>query len=209
MKQSLTALGFDCFQVLDATRESMLGFITKFIELLEPHDIAFIYYSGHGEEFGGDTYLLPTDYGQRDRTMLRYWSVSLNTIIQDLIRKDCELINIIVLDCCRSNVEDATFRGIPRSRGLDARGGEFVRKPTTGQFCIAYSADPGTAAFEGRGESNGWFTGCLLQHLLTPGLLIEQIFKRANAALELKSKKQQRAWHESSLKEDIILVPIA
>ena len=210
MRDALQKLGFQCTLLLNATKRRFTDALTAFIASLEKDDIIFIYFSGHGEERAGETYLIPTDYANGN---LRDDAVHLGHITSDLHHKDCHLRNIIVMDCCRANEDDATWKcgaeSVARSSMESAERGRngFDRLPSTGHFFIVYSCDPGTVAFESSGERNGWFTGCLLLHLLTPGLHIEQIFKRANAALEKKSKLRQGGWQKSSLKVDVILLP--
>ena len=212
MSEVLTELRFQCTRLLDASRREMTSALRTFIASLQRGDIVFLHFSGHGAESAGTTYLMPSDFGDG---LLRYDAVNLNDVMRDFNRLNLDLIVIIVLDCCRANKDDGTWKGGSEG-GLIARSAiewtergdkDFVRAPTSGQFFIAYSSDPGTVAFESHDERNGWFTGCLLLHLPTPGLHIEQVFKKTNAALELKSKQRQRAWHSSSLKEDVILLP--
>ena len=191
MQSALTKLGLKCTRLLDATKRQMTDAITAFIESLKHSDVVFIYYSGHGEDSAGSTYLLPTDYGSSKSLVDD--AVSLNDLMQRLNHLNCNLINIIVLDCCRANEDDSTFRGSSRSASsARAPSDSFVRRPTSGQFFIAFSADPGTVAQES--ERNGWFTGCLLEHLLTPGLRLTDVFHHAADALQKKAEGEQRAW---------------
>ena len=45
---------------------------------------------------------------------------------------------------------------------------------------IAYATAPGAVALDGSGR-NGLYTAALLQHLTTPDLSVEQLFKRVRA----------------------------
>lgn len=132
--------------------------------------------------------------------------------MDDLKKKNCNLTNIMTLDCCRRNKSDGNFQAGRSTSHINADsrcGDSFVRKlqPTSGQFFIAFSSDRGDVAHEsGTGRhAFGWFTSCVLKHLTTPGLLLEQIFKRANCDLQAKSNGKQRLWTSSSMHEDIIL----
>ena len=62
-------------------------------------------------------------------------------------------------------------------------------KPPAGSL-IAFATDTGQTAQDGDG-SNGLYTEELLRHLRTPGLTIEQVFKRTRAAVLDRSSGQQ------------------
>ena len=199
MQRTLTQLGFHCTRLSNASKKEMTLALRTFIVSLKRGDIVFLHFSGHGEESAGSTYLLPSDFGHGS---LRDDAVNLNHIMSDFNQLDLDLIVIIVLDCCRANKEDATWKdgvegGLVARSAMDSveRGGQsFVRAPSSGQFLIAYSSDPGTVSFETSGDRNGWFTGCLLAHLLTPDLRLFDVLNHAAEDLLKKSKGQQRAW---------------
>ena len=217
MSEVLTQLEFQCTLLLDATKEQMASALRSFIASLRRGDIVFLYFSGHGEESAGSTYLIPSDFGPG---VLRDDAVNLNHIMSELNKKNCHLTNIIVLDCCRADDDDATWKGGSKgaSKGLIAesvmdcveRGDSLcVRLPSSGQFFIAYSSDPGTVSFESHRERNGWFTGCLLAHLLTPGLSLFKVLNLTADALSKKSRGKQRAWVHLTPGEigDLTLMP--
>lgn len=204
MQSALQTLDFFCVPVMNSKRSSMLLAITAFMESLQLNDLAVIFFSGHGEEEAGTQYLLPTDY--KNGTSLRDFAVSLDDhIIAALNRKDCNLTSIIVLDCCRRNSANKTFKGAARLASANSSG---VRLPTSGEFFIVKASDPGTVAHEADGERNGWFTSCLLPQLLTPGLRLTEVFGEADVALREKSKGKQRSWITATaklLRENIVL----
>jgi uncharacterized caspase-like protein len=50
---------------------------------------------------------------------------------------------------------------------------------------------------------NGLYTEALLQHIRTPGLKIEDVFKRVGRAVVEKTQGRQVPWMNSSLYEDV------
>ena len=62
-------------------------------------------------------------------------------------------------------------------------------KPPAGSL-IAFATDAGRTAQDGDG-TNGLYTGELLKHLQTPGLTIEQVFKRTRAGVMERSDGAQ------------------
>src|ERR1700730_1668876 len=61
MGDTLKGLGF---QVLTAENQTRVGFadtLLAFDKMIDPGDVAFFFFAGHGFEIKGDNYLLPTD----------------------------------------------------------------------------------------------------------------------------------------------------
>ena len=61
MAKMLTDLGFDARNVTDRDAAKLKRDLERFTEDAEGADVAFIYYSGHGIEAGGENYLVPVD----------------------------------------------------------------------------------------------------------------------------------------------------
>jgi uncharacterized caspase-like protein len=59
--KALGDLNFDVVLGLDLTRADMNEKLDQFSRKADGADIAIVYYSGHGMQFGGFNYLLPTD----------------------------------------------------------------------------------------------------------------------------------------------------
>ncbi len=64
---------------------------------------------------------------------------------------------------------------------------------------IAYATSPGTTASDGTG-SNGLYTAALLKYMNTPGITIEQMFKKVRGEVEENSNGKQVPWESTSLK---------
>jgi hypothetical protein len=108
--------------------------------------------------------------------------------------------NLVILDACRNT----PVARDPRSRSSANRGGLSEMKPPAGSL-IAFATDAGHTAHDGEG-SNGLYTGELLKHLRTPGLTIEQVFKRTRADVMKDSDgKQVPAEYSRLVGEDIYL----
>jgi len=98
-------------------------------------------------------------------------------------------LNIVILDACRNNPFTRSFRS-------GAQGLAQVNAPA-GTF-IAYATAPGQTASDGKGQ-NGLYTQELLANMRTPGLPIEEIFKRVRVHVKQKSNGLQVPWDASSL----------
>lgn len=70
---------------------------------------------------------------------------------------------------------------------------------------IAFATDAGHTAQDGEGE-NGLYTGELLKHLRTPGLTVEQVFKRTRAGvMDASGGRQVPAEYSRLVGEDVFL----
>jgi tetratricopeptide (TPR) repeat protein len=77
----------------------------------------------------------------------------------------------------------------PRARDVATPGGLSEMKPPAGSL-IAFATDAGRTAQDGEG-TNGLYTEELLKYLRTPGLTIEQVFKRTRAGVMERSEGGQ------------------
>ncbi|MEZ5728127.1 MAG: hypothetical protein R3E48_09140 [Burkholderiaceae bacterium] len=66
---------------------------------------------------------------------------------------------------------------------------------------MAFSTAPGARARDGVPGSNGLYTRHLLQHLKTPGIAVEEMFKRVRAGVfaETAAEQPQVPWESTSL----------
>ena len=71
---------------------------------------------------------------------------------------------------------------------------------------VAFSTSPGQIASDGTGR-NGSYTEALLQHIDTPNLLIETMFKRVRSTLESLTGGRQTSWEHTSLTGDFRFRP--
>ncbi|RYD28802.1 MAG: hypothetical protein EOP86_22560, partial [Verrucomicrobiaceae bacterium] len=92
----------------------------------------------------------------------------------------------------------------PRSRDASGISGLTEMKPPAGSL-IAFATDAGHTANDGEG-ANGLYTGELIRNLCTPGLTIEQVFKRTRAGvLKLSDGAQIPAEYSRLIGDDIYL----
>ena len=61
MVKLLSDLGFDARSVSDRDAAKLKRDLERFVEDAEGADVAFLYYSGHGIEAGGENWLVPVD----------------------------------------------------------------------------------------------------------------------------------------------------
>src|SRR4051794_39985036 len=95
----------------------------------------FFIFSGHGVEENGINYLIPVS----PVANLIADSVSLSFLLQKLNRAKPDLLSIIVLDCCRYEKNNSTYKAkVP----LDlSKPVPLVRFPQESNFLIAFATD--------------------------------------------------------------------
>lgn len=195
----LNRLGFNVTLQLDASQENMEKAIADFSRALMSAGasaVGLFYYSGHAVQLDDHNYLLPVNADIRQQTDLRYKAVNVSQVI-DAMNEAGSDINLVILDACRDNP-------LPRSFG---RGGARGLARTDGGrgTLIAFATSPGKTADDGNGR-NGTFTKHLLQNLVTPGLSVEEVFKRVRQGVTEETHNQQVPWTTSSLIRDFYFV---
>jgi len=188
MSAALQSLGFDIVTAENATREHMLRALRDFHGRIRKDSVGLVYFAGHGMQLKGTNYLLPIDATMQSEVEVEEEAVSLQFIVNRL--EDAgNALNIVILDACRDNPFERSFRSA--SRGLAQ-----VAAPS-GTF-IGYATAPGRTAADGDG-SNGVYTTALLEAFRHPGLSVEEVFKRVRISVQTKTGKRQVPWEASSL----------
>lgn len=193
MQHMLEKAGFEVISALDADLKTMQNAMLKFVGKLNTQSTALVFYAGHGMQANGRNYLLPVDASIKSEKSLRFESLELGDLLEELDHSNAR-IKMVILDACRNNPFERSMRG--GSRGLaavDAARGTL----------IAYATAPGSTASDGDGE-NGLYTQSLLQALAEPGLKVEEVFKKVRIAVADASSGAQIPWESSSLTGDFV-----
>lgn len=188
MHAALKALDFDATLLLDATMQQMERAVREFGSKLRQGGTGLFYYAGHGLQLEGNNYLIPVSAVIESKSDVRFGCLDAGLVLGKMEDADNGL-NIIILDACRENPFRSILRGPERGLAkMDAPTGSL----------IAYACAPGTSANDGEGK-NGLYTQHLLQNIGTPGMIVEEMFKRVRQGVAKDSAKKQVPWEESSL----------
>jgi hypothetical protein len=211
MGKALRTLGFTVIEKHNVTRDELMSALLQFRAKLSGAEVGVFYFAGHGISVGGSNYLLPikSNYspdGQSDAELRLLAETKLFNAEQAVAemtdaRPGC---NVIILDACRTTPVARN----PRLRDAATEGGLSEMNPPAGSL-VAFSTDAGHAAADGEG-TNGLYTEELIKNLLTPGLTIEQVFKRTRAGvLERSGGAQVPAEYSRLVGDDIFLAGLA
>jgi tetratricopeptide (TPR) repeat protein len=201
LAQALRGVGFEVIEQRDATRDAMAKAVREFSERLRGADVALFFYAGHGLQMNGENYLLPVDAKIESPADVRFNTINLSDIQQEMESGGSGRANIIILDACRNNpfAEKLASSG----RAISTRG--LGRIDATGEgSLIVYSTQPNNVALDGAGR-NSPFTAALLKYVATPGLEVRQMISKVRGDVLQATERRQTPWDSSSLVGDVYL----
>ncbi|MBU1041322.1 MAG: caspase family protein [Proteobacteria bacterium] len=188
MARTLERLGFDVQLKTDVTLRDMEEAIRLFGERLKRGGVGLFYYAGHGVQVQGVNYLVPVNSKVSSESDAKFECVDAGRVLGKMEDAGNEL-NIVILDACRNNPFTRSFRSADQGLArMDAPTGSIV----------AYSTAPNSVASDGKG-ANGMYTKYLLQNITTPGIPIEEVFKRVRIGVMSETGKKQVPWESSSI----------
>lgn len=202
---ALTQSGFDVMLKVNQTKREMEMAIREFGKrLLSKGGVGLFYYAGHGAQVKGQNYLVPIDAKVESEDEAPYESVIAQSVL-DKMRTASNNLNIIILDACRNNPYPSNTRSAGNS-------GLARMSAPTGSI-MAFSTSPNGVALDGQGR-NGLYTQELLRNMLTPGLKIEDVFKRVRRSVREMSEqvyggdasRAQIPWENSSIEGDFYFI---
>ena len=187
MADVLRKLQFDVTSKKDCTLSEMGVEIGTFQSACANYDVALFYFSGHGFQNKGENYLCVKDTKLGTAEIVTNTSKKLEDVFKMI--PDNIKVKIFILDACRNQVKGA--KGIA--------GGLCPVMAPQGSI-VAFATSPDDCAYEGA-DKNGCslYTSCLLQHIETRGIAIEECFKKVRTTLYARSKGQQLSWEHTSL----------
>lgn len=186
--KALERLGFEVQLKTDIGLRAMEDSIRDFGVKLKRGGVGIFYYAGHGIQVQGVNYLVPIGSKLSSESDARYECVDAGRVLGKMEDAGNEL-NIVILDACRNNPFARSFRSADQGLArMDAPTGSLV----------AYATAPNSVASDGRGQ-NGLYTRHLLENINTPGVPIEEVFKRVRIGVMRETDKKQVPWESSSL----------
>jgi TPR repeat protein len=188
VNRRLTELGFNVTLMEDGDAAGMDDLVARIPEVFPDGGVGVFYYAGHGVQYKGVNYLLPTDFELTTPEELPRHSLALNTILQAMNDAGVK-IGIIILDACRES---------PFGTVSDAFGQGLALVDAPGETLIAYATRPGGLAEDGTG-ANSPYTGALISALELPNQSIYDVFAAVRAKVSQATSGRQIPWILGSL----------
>jgi len=192
MDARLKALGWETILRVNSGKRDMHRAVGQFGERIGSGAVGLFFFAGHGIQAGERNYLIPVDAEIESEFDLQPEALDANQVLRTM--EDARnRTNIVILDACRDNP-------LPK-RGRTAERGLAVVSAPAGSF-VAYASGPGQKAQDGEPGGNGVFTGELVKAMATPGLRIEDVFKRVAQGVRERTGGRQVPWVQASLQGD-------
>jgi len=198
MATALEAAGFEVILALDADRLTLGRAIRRFgtgLRTAGGDAVGLFYYAGHGVQHRGQNYLIPLNAEIVISADLEIEAFRLEDVLQQMSLAG-NALNLAILDACRNNPFPASTRST--ERGL-------ARVTTFNESLIAFAAAPGQVALDGKG-TNSPYTAALVKAIATPGLSIEDVFKRTRLSVLGETEGAQTPWEQSSLTRNFYFI---
>jgi tetratricopeptide (TPR) repeat protein len=186
VSKALNAVGFKVVVAQDLSREQFASVLKDFSAMADSAEWAVIYYAGHGIELGGNNYLVPVDAKFASDRDVSLEAVTLEQVLQSV--EGASKLRLVILDACRDN---PFAQKMIRSSGSRSVGKGLGNIEPEGTTLVAYAAKHGQTAEDGAGR-NSPYASALVRNLQTPGLEINQVFRRVHdEVLAATGKRQQ------------------
>lgn len=206
---TLRGLGYDVTLRQNTRLRELIESLREFSLRAPKATVRMLFYAGHGVQVKGRNYLVPIDADPKSEADIQRQSADVGEFVDRLsaIRTGA---NIVVLDACRVNPFAGGVIVGPDGRRLKFRGaaprGLATLDAPVGTL-VAFSTAPNGVALDGARGEHSVYARHLLAHLPTPGLQIEQLFKRVRIAVAEDTGRVQVPWESSSLTADFCFKP--
>ncbi len=198
MAVMLASIGFDVTLKINCSLVEMEDAVRDFGDDLLQGGIGLFYYSGHGIQVGGQNYLIPADSNIQREDEVKYNALDASLVLSKMDSAKNEL-NIFILDACRNNPFERSFR-------TTERGLSIVGAPN--ETMIIYATAPGEVASDGTGR-NGTFTKWFLEYLPIPGLKIHDMLLEVKRGVSDETNGAQRPWTTDDLTQEFYFAGMA
>jgi hypothetical protein len=191
------------FDVVESRYDlGIVGFrqaIVDFTAASRDADIAVVFYSGHGIEIDGRSYLVPVDAKAAPAFEAKAEVISLDGIIAAMT--PARRLRLVILDTWR----DYSFN-VSTVRATALGAATTVFEPSVDNTLVAFAAKTASAADAGR-AANSPFTAALVKHLAEPGLDVRTAMDQVRRELLKETGYIQGLRVSGSLSETVSLVP--
>jgi uncharacterized caspase-like protein len=201
---TLRGLGYDVTLRQNTRLRDLVEALRDFSVRAPSASVRMLFYAGHGVQVKGRNFLVPIDADPKSEEDVRRQTADVGEFI-DRLSAIPNGTNIVVLDACRVNPFAGGVIVGPDGRRLKFRGatpGGLAPLDAPVGTLVAFSTAPNGVALDGAGTDHSVYARHLLANLPTPGLPIEQLFKRVRIGVAGDTGRVQVPWESSSLTAD-------
>ena len=177
--KTLSDLGFKVMIKTNADYASMRGVAVEFAKVMEGATAAVFYYAGHGVQYRGQNYLIPTDAKLTSEASIAFNAMPVTQIL-DTMDEAKVRHKFIILDACRNNPFSTVFT----STGL----AKIQAPPGT---IVSFAAAAGQVAPDGAEGVNSRYTATLIREMRDPQQQAAAMFQRVQTLVAQESQNKQ------------------
>jgi len=193
IEKALKGLGFETVLATDLDRNGMNAVVSRFSRSVSGSDVALVYYSGHGMQFEGKNYLLPTDANLETRDDVNRFQLMPVDDVIDVLASSRGL-QLIVLDACRNNPVERDFKNkVASVSGGDRNAGQdrgFSRIDPRSGLVVTFATSPNSVASDGT-DRNSPFTKAFLKNVSTPDIEVRDMLNRVQRDVYASTAQRQ------------------
>lgn len=183
LASSLRRMGFEVMERKNRSADELRRDVADFQDKLGQATVGLFYFAGHGVQAGrGLNYLLPVGVEYKRERDAELYGLEVGSVLRRMEESGASL-SMVILDACRDSPLPAEGRSMT-SRGLG-------RMEAPSGSMVAFSTAPGSVADENSAGRNGLYTQHLLAAMETPGLRLEDVFKRVRRGVEKDTNRRQ------------------
>ena len=200
---TLASLDFSVTSHFDLDRRSLTQALGTFLQDNSKADVTLFYFAGHGMQFEGRNYLLPTDALLQSEFDVEAETVALDRVIKMIETRSRSAL--IFIDACRDNPLATEFytSNYSSTRATMSRGLAKVNTTSQGSM-VVFSAAPGQVALDGSGD-NSPFAASLARHLPSENVEVLSLMKRIIRDVKTESDEAQVPVVQNDLTTEIYL----
>ena len=198
LSAALRRLGFEVLERSNRSPDQMRRDLADFQDKLGPGVVGLFYFAGHGVQAGrGLNYLLPVGVDYRRERDAELYGLEAGAVLRRMEEAGTAL-SLVILDACRDSPLP------PEGRSSGSRG--LGRMDAPSGSLVAFATASGRTADDNRSGRNGLYTRHLLAAIETPGLRVEDVFKRVRSAVERDTNRRQSPEEVSKLTADFYFI---
>lgn len=205
VSRMLRSIGFQVSLLKNGNQQGMEEAVEGFRRQLRRGDLGLFYFSGHGVQVAGESFLIPLGFKPTVEANVKYKSLRLNEIVNSLEATDA-FARVVILDACRDTL---TRSWQMNGRSFAVRGLATPPDRTGTLIVYATAADKTAADSLPAGSRNSPFTTFLLRHLTTPNLEIRELIRRVRRDVLQATLNMQTPYEYGSLIEQVVLYPLS
>jgi len=204
IRDSLAQIGFQIFYGENLKQTEFKRLVRDFANSINGAEISLFYYAGHGLQYNGQNFLVPTNAEILSEDEIPDTTVSLD-FVQNRMEDSKAKLNLFFLDSCRDNPFEKRIAEANGRSGNIFRGLVNPDMTFTNQSIISFATAPNQVAFDNPRGRNGIYTKNLLKHLTKAGMKIDDILKATIRDVIEETQNFQVPWVHQKLYDDFYL----